>query len=83
MVVGNDLEVSEEQGRDVTGRAVSCDRPIHRGVTDSQTIKKTGLRISGGNGPKRQNFVLQVLSPPRFGPLHSKGVFLLCSGVSE
>lgn len=77
MVVGNDLEVSEEQGRDFTGRAVSCDHPIHRGVADSQTIKKTALRISGENGSKRHNFVLQFLSP-----FHSKGVFLLCSRVS-
>lgn len=83
MVVGNDLEVSVEQGRDVTGRAVSCDCPIHRGATDSQTIKKTALRISGGTGPKRQNFVVQFLSPPRLGPLHSKGAFLLCSRVPE
>lgn len=50
MVVGNYLEVSEEQGRDFTGRAVSCDHPIHRGDSTQdfrgKWTKKTQFCVS-------------------------------------
>lgn len=67
------------------GRVVSCDGPIQRGVTDSETIKKTILGISGEEGWKRQNFVLWFLSPPKLsiGPFHSKSILSLQSKTSE
>lgn len=51
-------EMNQQYLKNGEGRVVSCDDPIQRGDTDSETIKKTILKISEENGWKRQNFVL-------------------------